>query len=709
MSEPQTNQPINLSSFAEWCKHKDSLSEEAIYTVEELLNKAGTSDCKEAERILSNLTELNLKWNKITDITPLSALTNLTSLSLGYNQITDITPLSGLTNLTELHLTCNQITDITPLSGLTNLTELHLTSSKITDITPLSGLTNLTEVYLSENQITDITGLSALTNLTHLHLYQNEITDITGLSALTNLIYLNLYDNQITDITGLSGLTNLTDLALDRNQIIDITGLSGLTNLTLLTLSNNQIIDITGLSGLTNLTKLELCCNEIIDIIPLSTLTNLTKLSLNLNPITDLTPLSGLTNLTKLTLYDNPITDITGLSGLTNLTDLNLQGNPITDITPLLGLTNLTILRLYNNPITDLNLSLELTQKYLTLSTTPIDAKKATETVKNIYVAIGHKAPQVIVCSSPPVADLNFLKQLKIDCMSQNQISQKATGNLGWGKSLLKELFQSVDVGLSLMFWKELCDEIILEPDADCILVSEFEELAINYPESRNSESRSYSNYLEPLTPTALVKEIHLTEFLISKCGITLDQKAQELLRCKQQLFEDCGWIFPFENICLVCDRPLHLRFDSANELHAEGEPAIAFADGYSLYFYHGVQLPEQYGKVHPDLWQAEWLLSESNAEIRRLLIERIGYDRICQQLQAVELDGWQEYTLLKIDNADVEPIYLLKMTCPSTGFIHALRVPPDVRSSSRASLTAQEAIRWVNWDIDPEEFSVQT
>jgi len=44
----------------------------------------------------------------------------------------------------------------------------------------------------------------------------------------------------------------------------------------------------------------------------------------------------------------------------------------------------------------------------------------------------------------------------------------------------------------------------------------------------------------------------------------------------------------------------------------------------------------------------------------------------------------------------------LLKMTCPSTGHIHALRVPPNVRS-------AKEAIRWVNWDIDPAEFSVQT
>ena len=62
-----------------------------------------------------------------------------------------------------------------------------------------------------------------------------------------------------------------------------------------------------------------------------------------------------------------------------------------------------------------------------------------------------------------------------------------------------------------------------------------------------------------------------------------------------------------------------------------------------------------------------------------------------------------KEYTLLKIDNdVDEEAIYLSKMTCPSTGFIHALRVPPNMNS-------AREAIRWVNWGIDPEEFAVQS
>jgi hypothetical protein len=170
-----------------------------------------------------------------------------------------------------------------------------------------------------------------------------------------------------------------------------------------------------------------------------------------------------------------------------------------------------------------------------------------------------------------------------------------------------------------------------------------------------------------------------------------------------QVLVKHGGWIFPYEKICFVCDRPLHLRFDNQNRLHAEGEPAIEFTDGYSLYSYHGVTLPEKYGKIQPHQWPATWLLTEKNAELRRVLIQGIGYARICQELKAIELNDWYEYTLLKIDvDVDDEPIYLLKMTCPSTKSIHALRVPPEMNS-------AREAIRWINWGIDPEEFTVQT
>jgi len=56
-----------------------------------------------------------------------------TVLELRYNQISDVSPLKGLTKLKELSLTSNQITDITPLKGLTNLWELDLRFNPISE------------------------------------------------------------------------------------------------------------------------------------------------------------------------------------------------------------------------------------------------------------------------------------------------------------------------------------------------------------------------------------------------------------------------------------------------------------------------------------------------------------------------------------------------------------------------------------------------
>jgi hypothetical protein len=93
-------------------------------------------------------------------------------------------------------------------------------------------------------------------------------------------------------------------------------------------------------------------------------------------------------------------------------------------------------------------------------------------------------------------------------------------------------------------------------------------------------------------------------------------------------------------------------------------------------------------------------------------LIEFIGYEKICGELSAIEIDSWNEYTLLKIDNIQIvyegwrevgkEPMMLLKMTCPSTSHIHILRVPPHMTS-------AEDAIVWVNHGIHPSKFAIQT
>jgi len=82
---------------------------------------------------MTNLRELNLSGNAITDISPLAELTNLRVLNLNGNLLNDITPLAGLTNLEELRLVMYwQIYDVTPLKTLVNLETLHIGANHTT-------------------------------------------------------------------------------------------------------------------------------------------------------------------------------------------------------------------------------------------------------------------------------------------------------------------------------------------------------------------------------------------------------------------------------------------------------------------------------------------------------------------------------------------------------------------------------------------------
>lgn len=168
-------------------------------------------------------------------------------------------------------------------------------------------------------------------------------------------------------------------------------------------------------------------------------------------------------------------------------------------------------------------------------------------------------------------------------------------------------------------------------------------------------------------------------------------------------LAENCGWWIPRRGTILLSEKPVHCNVDERKLLHDEGRMAIKYKDGFGVYACHGVRLPEKYGEKKYSEWESSWLLEEKNAELRRVLIQQIGYEKMFQQLQAKKIDSWREYDLFHIaENVDVEPIRLLKMTCPSTGKIHVHRVAPDI-------MLAREAITQVNSGVDPERFIFET
>jgi internalin A len=566
-----------------------------------------------------------------------------TNVNLADFQTVDLSPLKTLPNLTHLMVRCDQIERLEELVACPNLTSLKLECSHLSDITPLAAMTQLTHLTLSHTQVQDLSPLRSLTQLTYLNLHRTPITDLTPLQALTSLTRLDLGKNQITDFSPLQHLTNLTWLSVPESKLSDLTSLVSLTKLVRLDLSSNAI--------------------------------------------NDLSPLRSLNQLTILNLGYNQISDLSPLAALHNLANLNCYYNQIRDLSPLRSLSQLTILNCPNNPLPKLSLSAQLIERWHTLSTQPIQADTAISVVKALYRLCDRREPTVIVCSSPWAG----ISELFERAHSLPQV------NL--------ELAQQIEpASLSPALWDYVVEQMQFAPDQEIKFVQR-RQIHQSYTHQNPKAWLKFVAYCTDIAITSarLMQLMSSLEYISTELGSNLSPASTQVLDCLNQLFESCGWIIPFEDVCVVCDRPYQLLLDQEQRLHGEGEAAIAYRDGFKVYAHHGVTLPEQYGNLHPHQWQSAWLLTETNAELRRILIQGIGYGRICQELRAIELDAWREYTLLKIDaDADIEPIHLLKMICPSTAAIHALRVPPNL-------LTAREAIRWANWDIDPESFSHET
>ncbi|MDE0088297.1 MAG: leucine-rich repeat domain-containing protein [Candidatus Poribacteria bacterium] len=165
---------------------------------------------------MQQIVSLYLKDKGISDITGLEFATNITELDISQNPITDLRPLSNLTQLIGLHFWHfpgnSTNLDLRPLASLINLEVTTFEGNGISDITPLAGLKKLRELYLTNNRIEEVHSLAGLINLEILFLEGNGITDISPLSNLKKLRILHLKYNNIQDLSPVSDL-NLSEFS----------------------------------------------------------------------------------------------------------------------------------------------------------------------------------------------------------------------------------------------------------------------------------------------------------------------------------------------------------------------------------------------------------------------------------------------------------------------------------------------------------------
>ena len=307
---------------------------------------------------MERLTEVNVRNNRgIQDLTGLQFATNLRQLNLRDNQISDLSPIAGLIELTRLDLSGNSISDLSPVKGLKNLTFLRLWGDRqlLSDLSPVAGLINLQYFRVTFNSVSDLSPVAGLINLRYLGVTDGNVSDLSPVAGLINLEEIDFGNNipsdlSPLDLSPLAGLINLRRIVSWGTALSDLSPLAGLTKLEIVNFCGGGISDPTPLAGLTGLKELYLAGEEISDISPIAGLTGLTRLGLQHNDISDISPIAGLTNLKWLRIDDNDISDVSPIAGLTNLTWLAVNSNNISDLSPLEELRNDITLLWHGNP-----------------------------------------------------------------------------------------------------------------------------------------------------------------------------------------------------------------------------------------------------------------------------------------------------------------------------------------------------------------------
>lgn len=116
---------------------------------------------------------------------------------------------------------------------------------------------------------------------------------------------------------------------------------------------------------------------------------------------------------------------------------------------------------------------------------------------------------------------------------------------------------------------------------------------------------------------------------------------------------------------------------------------------------WRGVRIDERIAFRPNELTVGE-TLAETNAERRRVMIERIGFERFLHDVDAELLDQDMapggERKLYRVELDGDEPLVCVSVGCPSTDRRYLLRVPPDMQ-------TCHQAVAWTAGFDNPDDY----
>jgi hypothetical protein len=112
----------------------------------------------------------------------------------------------------------------------------------------------------------------------------------------------------------------------------------------------------------------------------------------------------------------------------------------------------------------------------------------------------------------------------------------------------------------------------------------------------------------------------------------------------------------------IVSDFPTCVHRDQANRPHCTTGPALAWRDGWALYFIHGLRVPERI-VMQPETITVQEIDRCDNAEMRRVLVSQYGEGKYLLDAGAQVLDSDPRFgTLYRRDQRGDEPLVMVRV-----------------------------------------------
>jgi hypothetical protein len=147
-----------------------------------------------------------------------------------------------------------------------------------------------------------------------------------------------------------------------------------------------------------------------------------------------------------------------------------------------------------------------------------------------------------------------------------------------------------------------------------------------------------------------------------------------------------------------LCELPEGLEVTSWLDVGGSGVTGLPTSLTGVRLRWRGVPVDERIA-FRPETITVAEVLGERNAELRRVLLERFGFERFMREAGAVVIDrdrdAGGERQLLRLALEGDEDLVCVSVSCPSTGRRYLLRVPPTVR-------TCRQAVAWTAGFDDP-------